>query len=306
MRGRLRVCIIGRGKVGRTLQRELAEAGVDSKLVAGRFRQLPEARSLYLLAVPDAHLCEVALALASHVDAASVVLHCAGARSLSELAALRARGAHVGMFHPLVSFASARAGHGLRDVTFTSFGDSEAVAAARTLARRLHARLVVLKEAPGPAYHAAAALVANGAAALAQLGTQALRQVGFGQRDAEHALSTLLSSVAHNIARVGLPAALTGPVARGDATTVAAHVSALARIDPELAQAYLSLQPAVLATATAAGLDPKLARALARTLSNLSDGTRGRTAPSASRAKPSRAKPSRPKPSATRRRQVEK
>ena len=270
----MRVCIIGRGKVGRTLQRELAQAGVESKLVAGRFRRLPGARDVYLLAVPDARLSEVAQALVPHVDRRSVVLHCAGARDQHALAALRACGARVGVFHPLVSFATAHAAHSLRGVTFTSFGDRAAIAAARKLARLLRAHLVVLEQAPGPAYHAAAALVANGAAALAQLGARALGQVGFRQRDAERALSTLLSSVAQNIAQVGLPGALTGPVARGDAATVAAHVGALARIDRELVEAYLALQPAVLATAKAAGLDPKLARKLARTLTGLAETAR--------------------------------
>ncbi|MDB4985241.1 MAG: Ketopantoate reductase PanG [Myxococcaceae bacterium] len=262
----MRVCVVGRGKLGCTLQRELLRAGVDSVLVAGRDLRLPPTRDVYLLAVPDARIAELARALASELSRGSVVLHLAGARDEHELACAREHGAHVGVFHPLLSFASKHGAPSLAGATFTAFGDKRAVAAARRLAKRLGARVVVLEHAPGPAYHAAAALLANGAVALTQLAVQTLLAVGFEQRAAERALSTLLASVAANVAQLGVPAALTGPVSRGDRATVAAHLAALGQIDRKLAAHYAALQPALIATALARGLDPRLARSLQRTV----------------------------------------
>lgn len=279
----MRVCVVGRGKVGRALAEALGAAAVEHALASGRtLRGVDPRADVFLLAVPDARIREVATQLARRLATARVgassssgrergsdsrrvtVLHCAGARGIDELSPLTEIGAQLGVFHPLVSFASARVASSLRGSTFTSFGQPAAVRHARALARQLSARCVVLQGDPGPAYHAAAALVANGTAALAHAGVRILQAVGFSSRDAERALSSLLASVAQNVAQLGVPAALTGPVVRGDVATVARHLEALEALDRDLARAYADLQPLIVDSALCAGLDPRAARALVR------------------------------------------
>ena len=260
----MNVCIVGRGKVGRTLQRALRRVDVACTLLPGTRleRALPTAR-VYLLAVPAAATTPVAARLATSLPSTTRVLHLAGARGLQELGVLAAGGHAVGVMHPLVSFADARAEHAIAGSTFTCYGDRAAVASARQLTRRLGARHVVIP-APDAAYHAAAALVANGAAALAHFGAQILTPLGFTQREAEHALSGLLTSVARNVAQVGVPTALTGPVVRGDVHAVVRHLDALAQRDRKLAAAYAALQPIVVESARAAGLDARRAGRILR------------------------------------------
>jgi predicted short-subunit dehydrogenase-like oxidoreductase (DUF2520 family) len=192
-----------------------------------------------------------------------VVLHCAGARGPDELAACAARGAHVAGAHPVVSFAGPSAGFG--GATFVVHGDPAAVRRVRVLARHLGARVVALPVL-GPAYHAACALVANGSAALAHAGVGGLVGLGLSQKQAELALSGLLRTVADNVASVGVPRALTGPVVRGDAQTVARHLSALESRSPALARTYAQLLPVVVACALDAGLTRRQARAIERAL----------------------------------------
>ena len=263
------VCVIGRGKVGRALQRGLTRAGIACALVrAHPLRFGSERARLFVLAVPDVRIRAVAGELAPQISRGSIALHCAGARDVDELAPLSARGVHVGVMHPLVSFASGSDGGALRAATFTVFGDRKAIAAAKQLARALGARVVTLpgahSQARAAAYHASAALVANGAAALAFEGVQILRAVGFSQRPAERALAGLLASVAANVERVGVPRALTGPVVRGDRRTVERHLQALSGLDPQRAAAYAALQPLIVDAALAAGLAPEQGRAIAR------------------------------------------
>ena len=261
----MRVCIVGRGKVGRCLARELGRVGAPAVLVAARRlgRQIPVA-DLYLLTVPDARIRALAAQLAPLIPRTSSVLHTAGARGVDELSPLAECGVSVGVLHPLVSFASARAGSTLADVTFTTFGDAHATRLAKRLAKLLGARCEQLPAAPGPAYHAAAALVANGAAALAHAGVRILVELGFTQRAAEQALAGLLASVASNVRAVGVPAALTGPVVRGDVATVERHLAALAALDGGARQSYAALLPVIVESASAAGLGPKVARELRR------------------------------------------
>ena len=90
------------------------------------------------------------------------------------------------------------------------------------------------------AYHAAAGLVANGAAALAAGGVELLEAAGVDAKTAAAMLGPLLRSVAENVARLGLPAALTGPVRRGDAAGLERHLETLRRLAPDLVPLYLA------------------------------------------------------------------
>ena len=65
-------------------------------------------------------------------------------------------------------------------------------------------------------------------------------------------LGPLLSAALDNALRLG-DAALTGPVARGDADTVASHVTALRADAPEVLPAYLALARLTADRAVAAG-----------------------------------------------------
>jgi predicted short-subunit dehydrogenase-like oxidoreductase (DUF2520 family) len=91
------------------------------------------------------------------------------------------------------------------------------------------------------AYHAAAGLVANGAAALAAGGTELLERAGVDRATAVAMLGPLLRSVADNVERLGLPAALTGPVRRGEIVGVERHLATLERLAPDLVPLYRAM-----------------------------------------------------------------
>jgi len=69
--------------------------------------------------------------------------------------------------------------------------------------------------------------VSNHAVALVDAGVEVLTSVGLDRAQATRALAGLLASTAANLSRVGLPEALTGPIARGDVAVVARHLLAL-------------------------------------------------------------------------------
>ncbi len=249
------IAIVGRGAVGNALARALVASGADVLHLPGRDLDIAklEQATTVLLAVPDQTLDAIARRIA-RVRRPLVLLHVAGARTKNELAAARSRGHAIGAMHPLVSFADRKRPPALACTTFVIAGDTDAVAAAKQIAERLGARALVA-DVHGPAYHAAAAMVANGAAALAHAGADLLVALGCDRTEAELALSGLLRSVASNVASVGVPDALTGPIRRGDAETVAAHRDAIERIDPSLRVVYDAAGRAILRCAVDAGLD---------------------------------------------------
>jgi predicted short-subunit dehydrogenase-like oxidoreductase (DUF2520 family) len=103
------------------------------------------------------------------------------------------------------------------------------------------------------AYHAAAGFVANGAAALAAAGTELFAQGGVPPAVAAKMLGPLLRSVADNVERLGLPAALTGPVRRGDLVGVERHRDVIAGRTPHLTALYRALVAAQIPLARQIG-----------------------------------------------------
>jgi predicted short-subunit dehydrogenase-like oxidoreductase (DUF2520 family) len=245
------VTVVGRGKVGRALAAGLRAAAVPVQLLSARSRRPAPRHPLVILSVPDHAIASSAARLV--LQPASVVLHCAGARGPDELAACRQRGAHVAAFHPLASFADPRRAPPWPEVTFAVCGDAAATRTGRRLAAALGAR-VATADLRRATYHGAAALAANGAVGLAFAAKAALVAAGLGPRAAERALGGLLASVAANIAHLGLPAALTGPVRRGDVDTVARHQAAWADDVPDHRASYDAALPAIVGCALAAGL----------------------------------------------------
>lgn len=203
-----------------------------------------------VLAVPDAAIESVARRVLDRTDAERppVVLHCAGALGTEAYGRLPERFPTVafGAMHPLVSFAHPKRPPPLAGTCFAVAGAPRARRAARRLARACGA--TAIGTGPdgihGPAYHAAAALLANGSAALAFVGVGLLRELGLSKRGSEKALGSLLRSVAHNVETLGVPRALTGPVMRGDHATVRRHRRALGR-STDARRAYDALVPVI-------------------------------------------------------------
>jgi predicted short-subunit dehydrogenase-like oxidoreductase (DUF2520 family) len=279
---RAAVAIVGNGKLARALRPALRAAGHPVRSVASRpptrqgaggARTVGDA-TIVLLAVPDSALPEVAQRLArEEVDwSKRVVLHHAGALGPGPLAPLAKRGAHVGVLHPLQSLADpGTARRTLPGSAARIEGDPRAVRTARQLARDLGLRPLRLARrstaATRGAYHAAAALVANDLLALLDGGVELLVEAGVDRRQALSALTKLAQGVLANAEALGIERALTGPVARGDDTTVAVQLRRLTEHSPDSARAHRALSLRLLAIATRAGaLSPAAARRMRKTL----------------------------------------
>jgi predicted short-subunit dehydrogenase-like oxidoreductase (DUF2520 family) len=247
-----RVLILGAGKVGRTLASGLRRAGCPVTIRPAR-RALPRRldAALLVLCVRDRTLGELAAALRGRVSARTAVVHVAGAHGPSILEPLRGHCAGIGQAHPLLSFASPRVLPALTGAHLLIAGERVALARTRALARRLGMIPRRWASVELPLYHAAAGLLANGSAALAAAAERLLRAAGCPPDELGRVLGPLLRSVADNVTRLGTPHALTGPIRRGDAGTVHAHLVALERALPELLPLYVACAQAQLPMARA-------------------------------------------------------
>ncbi|CAN5745581.1 hypothetical protein BH23GEM10_BH23GEM10_14980 [soil metagenome] len=222
--------------------------------------QPPPGTTVVILAVPDDSLAEVAydLTMMGSAPPGCVALHLSGALSTDVLAPLHGAGYALGSMHPLMAVADPwLAAERLMGVAFALTGEPAAVAAARRLVSALDGMPLVIPAAQRPVYHAAAVMASNYLVALIGAAVRMLGEAGVPGDDAVDALVPLLRGTLDNIQQLGVPAALTGPIARGDVDTVRLHLARLSSRDRAL---YCGLGLELLDLARGAGLDEERAQ----------------------------------------------
>jgi predicted short-subunit dehydrogenase-like oxidoreductase (DUF2520 family) len=209
---------------------------------------------LLLLAVPDAELAGLVSGLATTgaVRPGTIVAHTSGANGISVLAPLTELGCIPLAIHPAMTFTGSDEDIvRLRDACFgITAADEIGYAIAQSLVLEIGGEPFGVREDARALYHAALAHAGNHVITVLLDAVEALRaaltgQELLGQELVGDAPGGLAERVIAPLARASLEnalqrgqGALTGPVARGDATAVARHLEALGRVDPELAEAY--------------------------------------------------------------------
>jgi predicted short-subunit dehydrogenase-like oxidoreductase (DUF2520 family) len=227
-----RVGIVGRGRMGTALAAALDRAGIRVDGPAGR-GEAPDGDAI-LLCVPDAAIPEAAAAVAG----APLVGHTSGATPLS---ALEPAGAEERFgIHPL----QAATGPG---ISFAGCGcavagsTAAALAAATELAVLLGMRPFELDDSRRAAYHAAASIASNYLVTLEAAAESMVSAAGIEPAESRALLGPLVRSTVENWITLGPERALTGPLLRGDAQTVALQRAAVAEAHPELLEMWDAL-----------------------------------------------------------------
>ena len=196
------------------------------------------------IATPDGAIREVCERIAKHggFRAGQIVAHLSGALTSDVLEAARACGAKVLALHPMQTFADPR--QGARNVIGSYFsleGDPEAVAFGRELVEAFSGQAFVIPKERKSLYHAALCVASNYLVTVVDLASQMLERAGIEKGEALEAMRPLIRGTVSNLERNGLPGALTGPISRGDAATIAGHVKAMEELAPEFLDLYRKL-----------------------------------------------------------------
>ena len=261
--------LAGPGRAGSSVALALVAAGWKSTGITGRTVESPSTRAavarlgcppvvaadlgrgahLVVIATPDAVIPEVAGAIAPGLEPGALVVHCSGAQGLDALAPIaEARpDVEIGALHPLQTFAAPDPAR-LAGAWAAVAGPTEVT----EIALALGLRPFVVPDAQRAAYHAAAVVASNHVVAL--LGQVA--RIADAAGVPVEAFWPLVNTTVANVEARGATDALTGPVARGDHATVAAH---LRSVHPTEHDAYRSMALAALALT---GRDDPALRAL--------------------------------------------
>ncbi len=249
--------IIGAGAVGTALGVALSRAGWPIQAVASRdpgrrerFRSLvdgvrafsePQAMldevELILVAVPDDAIASLAGSL--QLYGGQAIVHTSGALDAEVLAPAMAAGTQIGAFHPLVAFADTeRAVAALHGATIAIEGDDQLAALLADMAEAIGARPVRVAAGSKAAYHAAAVLAAGGFVALLDAIVTLGAVAGLDEAGSLAIYGPLIEGTLGNARALGVRAALTGPIARGDLGTLERHLAALRAHAPGVLELY--------------------------------------------------------------------
>jgi predicted short-subunit dehydrogenase-like oxidoreductase (DUF2520 family) len=278
------VGIAGAGRVAQALGRLLYAAGHPVAFVASRhlehartaaafigpdaqavsYSHLAQRAHRILIAVPDSALQFVASTLALE---SGIVLHTCGAQGPEALRTLAQRDVFCGAFHPLQTISDPESGAAsLKGAAFAIAGDAPAVEWAEHIVRAANGRVLRIASERRPLYHAAAVMASNYVTAMLSAAQTLLIAADVDPEEALQALGPLARTSLDNALRQGPVAALTGPIERGDVSTIQAHLAALEHISGPIPLLYRAAGLETLDLAQRKGLCAERAAATERML----------------------------------------
>lgn len=288
---RFDVGVVGAGRVGAVLGAALLRAGhhvtgvsaVSEQSRARAAALLPQVpvkpipdvvagAHLVVLAIPDDSLADVIAGLATTgtFTPGQLVMHTSGAHGISVFETAAERDIVPLALHPAMTFTGTLVDlERLHDCCFGVTTVDMARPLAEALVIEMGGDPVWVPEDERLAYHAALAHGANHLVTLVSQAMDLLRSAGIDEP--ARVLEPLLSAALSNTLQQG-DAALTGPVARGDAGTVAGHVALLRDVAPDIRPTYLALARATAQRALLSGrLKPSAAEPLLELLADEED-----------------------------------
>jgi predicted short-subunit dehydrogenase-like oxidoreductase (DUF2520 family) len=257
-----RIAIVGPGRLGSALARQLSRARytITELICPKRLRSRGKAHSLarslgarasyhdnavldadlIWFCVPDREIAAAARAFAAAVEwRGKIAFHSSGALASSELNVLRRRGASAASVHPMMTFVYGTV-PSLKGVSFALEGDARALRIAQRIAHDLGGESFKIRARDKVAYHAWGAFASPLLVALLVSAEQVARAGGLSTANARRRMLPILRQTLENYGRLGPAGAFSGPLVRGDAEIVRKHLQVLSGI-PGTKDVYVAL-----------------------------------------------------------------
>jgi predicted short-subunit dehydrogenase-like oxidoreductase (DUF2520 family) len=247
----MRMGIIGAGKVGIAMGRVMQQREIVVSAISDRLKQALVTAARYLgdsplytfdngdvvrncdiiaITTQDGVIRGVAEEIAGKMDRldGKLFFHSSGAHSASVLSSLAEKGALLGAFHPLQTFPDIESAIEVLPKTYIFVeGTGEALEKLKYLGERIGYRAVTIEGEDKVLYHLSAVFVCNLLCALLYAGERVMKEINVEITP----FFPIIRATLKNIEEKGPLLSLTGPLVRGDAGTIAAHIDAMKGMD---------------------------------------------------------------------------
>jgi predicted short-subunit dehydrogenase-like oxidoreductase (DUF2520 family) len=264
----MKIGFIGAGKLGFSLGKYLQSndikiigyysKSIDSAIEAAKFTNSKYYQSLkniiddcdaIFITTPDSVIEEVWDSISNMSISNKIICHCSGSLSSKIFSNISDHNAYGYSIHPMIAFSDKYNSHKqLKDATITIEGSIYYLDALKKMFENLGNNVKVISADNKAKYHAASVFVSNHAIALFKVGIDLLKDCGFNEKEALESLYPLMINNAKNIGNSGIINSLTGPIERGDTSTVARHIEVL---NPEKRELYKLLSKELIEIAKA-------------------------------------------------------
>ena len=263
---RTSVAIVGPGRLGTVLAKQLASAGCQITEIISRSRRhslataAKQARKLGARArtssdalldatviwfcVPDSEISKAAAELSRRDWTGKIAIHSSGVLTSDALGLLRKKGAMVASVHPLMTFVGGSVPN-LADVPFAIEGDLRAVDAAKKIVRNLGGNTFPIRKQEKAAYHAFATMICPLLVSLLAISETVAQVARISHKEARRRMMPIIHQTLANYSKLGQAGAFSGPIVRGDAESVRKHLKALAK-NRAATSVYVALAEAAL------------------------------------------------------------
>ncbi len=200
---------------------------------------------IYFITTPDDLIVSTCEEIISTInsDEKPIFAHCSGALPSSILQSVIPPGCSAACVHPVKSFADPESAVKTFSGTYCGFEGSEtAVSKLKSIFQGLEANCFDINPERKAHYHAAAVFSCNYLNVLIELGLQTYEKAGINREVSMHILDDIAKDTVANIFSSSPSKALTGPIARGDVSTIKKHIDAFENnSDSKLLNIYKAL-----------------------------------------------------------------
>ena len=231
---------------------------------------------LVFITTPDSAI--EAMSKALRWRAGTWAVHCSGAETTDILEAAREQGALVGSFHPMQTFPGTENADAssLSGIAYAVEGPPPLADALKEMARSLGGWPVEIDPQDRALYHISGFLACGAVVALMAQASELWRVMGYSREEGQEVLLPILRSTVDSLETRGIPAALTGPISRGDISTVIKHLDALESRAPSVLPIYCrTALGAVSLSREKGGIDGRIERELIHLLEKRLAGASG-------------------------------
>lgn len=287
----MKVGIVGAGKVGHALGIGLMKKGIE---ISGLYSRSQDSfytlntssngslenslvntvvnSDVIFITTSDQVIKDMALRIARldcQIDwHAKTFLHCSGALTSEELGEIREKGAEIGSFHPIQTFANKQTSWMALEMIYFGFeGTAGAKLVAEKIAHVFQGTLLMVEKDAKELYHAAACILSNYTVTLSYIAEKLFAKAGISQTEGLKGFMPLVERTIANIKESGSVASLTGPVSRGDVETIERHLEKIKAAAPQYLEVYSALGVITADTALEKGsIEEEAAKSLKQTL----------------------------------------
>ncbi len=242
------IVIIGCGKLGGVLSKNLRRAEYKNINFVSKTEKSAEKASKFsksknygtdplkftksadivFITTPDGVIEEVCkkISFKNGFKKDSFVFHCSGSLPSTILSSAKKCGAYTGSIHPLQSFSGkTETENPFSGIVMAIEGEDPAIKIMEQIAKRLKVGLCLsIKTEAKTMYHAAAVVASNYLVTLVDFALELLGAAGISQEKGFDVLKPLIYGTLANIESDGTVKALTGPISRGDVSTIKTHL----------------------------------------------------------------------------------